>query len=400
MARKASYFISNSQLAWSKGSWHGLASIGVMNGSEGIADHDTGWNEPGGMRGNPMKQATYLHYKKVSSALSDDVRLTTMRATSLRSPSVSGCLTVAQCECHVDGISSQFSFIGLLVASFAFQQMINFNAGERKLGRYSDSWFMHISGSDDRTTHLEVSMWRYMIVVVFSLVCRFVTPLPAHADSIGFSGEGGTISYAGGASPLVGSLNLGSPLNVNGGISGDYFLSGGKVDFSTGPLAHFASFGPSSGEGIAYFSPGGQVTITGSAVAFAAPHEVVLPLGTILFSGNFTGTPGDVSVGLPGSNPTLQVASLDPRDALDARIKGTLNPSLASLLGLPTDVLYTGGLSTPASLVSFGPFTSGAAFTFVGFSATSIPAAPIPEPATILLLVSGLAVIGLWKREQ
>jgi hypothetical protein len=45
--------ISNSQLPWSKGSRHGLASMSEMNGSEGIAGHLTGWMNDEDMRVNP-----------------------------------------------------------------------------------------------------------------------------------------------------------------------------------------------------------------------------------------------------------------------------------------------------------------------------------------------------------
>jgi hypothetical protein len=51
---KAVVFSSNSQLAWSNGSGQGLASIGVMKGSEGIAAHLTGRRKADEMSKNPL----------------------------------------------------------------------------------------------------------------------------------------------------------------------------------------------------------------------------------------------------------------------------------------------------------------------------------------------------------
>jgi PEP-CTERM motif-containing protein len=220
------------------------------------------------------------------------------------------------------------------------------------------------------------------------------TALPANAASIAFYGPAGkgTIAYAGGDSPLVGT-----DLQV-GFSSSDFFTSGGILNFATGPFDHFVG----NGGGVAYFTAGGQIAITGTLVEWhpggPPPREVYSGL---IFSGAFTGTPGNLQISVPGANPTVQFVPLEPQNSVDARLQGTLHPTFANFLGLPNDVLYEGGLGTAiaAAKWSFGP-VSGPVYSALGLGlvATAIPVNPIPEPSTVLLVASGLAGIGFWRR--
>src|SRR4051794_2429755 len=97
---------------------------------------------------------------------------------------------------------------------------------------------------------------------------------------------GASISYAGGANPLVGSnlsvdsvVGLGTPLNDLSMLS----LTGGRLDFQTGNLT-------GSDAGHWFFGPGGSITITTTA-------PIVPGASNTLLSGTFTSAEVTVSSG-------------------------------------------------------------------------------------------------------
>ena len=96
---------------------------------------------------------------------------------------------------------------------------------------------------------------------------------------------------------------------------------------------------------VEFFNPGGSISVHGDVITYLpTPHPALA--NAILFSGTFTGIPGDTT--FLNSGPTLQFVSLEPQNSIDARVQGTLNPVLAGLLGLPADVLYQGNFGSAA----------------------------------------------------
>jgi hypothetical protein len=247
-------------------------------------------------------------------------------------------------------------------------------------------------------------VWLFLLV---ALILGNVASLADAATMTFGVTQGGTLSYAGGNSPVVGTD---IPLGNNLFVSPTLFVAGTSMDFSTGPFSHFESFGVTPagtpGGGNAFFASGGQIGISGTLVSMQPggvnPQAI---FNGVFFEGQFTGS------------PVLQLApsnTLDVRNYFDANFRGQLNTTFAALAQFPDDVFYTGAISARApapltgTLVAFSgtPRDVGG-----GLNSTSIPITPvsepggggnggpvIPEPATVLLVASGLAGIGLWRK--
>ncbi len=186
----------------------------------------------------------------------------------------------------------------------------------------------------------------------------------------GSLGAGGTISWAGGTAPLVGSgILIGVVAGVNTpSNAGGHTVTSGTLNFSTGSFASFSG-------GTYTFNGGGTFTITGGV------PDALIANGTTLMSGSFTSaTMSSGTVNLFLGNGT-----------------DTKDPTLVAFFGLTPGIpfMFSGFSITTGSV----PSGSASAFSTTAFS-TDISNTALPEPGTITLLGTGLlALAGLVRRQ-
>ncbi len=183
----------------------------------------------------------------------------------------------------------------------------------------------------------------------------------------------GTITYAGGANPLVGSgINVDTVIALNGtpkngGVTQECLNC--VLDFSTGSFVGYS--------GMTWlFAPGGTITLTGT---LDVNNNHIVDAGDI--TGTFlTGTFGD-SPQVLGFSGGFSIAA--------ATFTDTVNSDLAAYFGLPTEAgrLYAGGLNL--SFLSQG--AAGGAFSSMALLSGDITDS-VPEPVSIVLL--GTVLVG------
>jgi hypothetical protein len=195
----------------------------------------------------------------------------------------------------------------------------------------------------------------------------------------------GTISYAGGKTPLVGrdiAIN-----NVTHTIAftqpGDFRCATCKLDFVTGP---FTGTIPSVEPGVVpsgyTFGGGGSLQITGGA-HFAG---LSIPAGSLLLEGRLSHAEMEYDFGLRHELTRLTFESV------------TLNPSLASHFGLPTSNTAHGLIATTENGDGPNPFVLS---TFTHFSEDAshirvFESQTVPLPDTLWLFVVGMGLLVLW----
>jgi len=189
---------------------------------------------------------------------------------------------------------------------------------------------------------------------------------------------GASISYAGGATPLVGTdlsvdsvVGKGTPLNALSILN----LTGGRLDFQTGNLT-------GSDSGHWFFGPGGSISITTTA-------PIVAGASNTLLSGTFTSAEVDYSNdGIPGYKVVI------------AAFVNSVDDKLAAYYRIPPGLPWAGNLNFSffAAGIPPGAFNS---FSSDNLGSGDVITSAIPEPGSLLMgsiAVAGLALFRFHRR--
>lgn len=222
-------------------------------------------------------------------------------------------------------------------------------------------------------------MTRMTRIVILLLGAFLLAPLIGLADTIGFTGGNGStgtgsVSYTaavGDSFTVTGALI--NTLSIDGT---PYAVSGGVLNLVSGPTSSIVS-GCTGGPCIAMMGGGGSLSVDGGVLALSIGtgstliSASYLPGGFLSFSGSGSGTSGTYS------------ALLDPSSV-------SLNTAISNLLA---DLGISSGSNTEMDInLAF----SGATYSghnAVTTSDVGVTTTPVPEPSSLLLLLTGIALL-------
>ncbi len=190
----------------------------------------------------------------------------------------------------------------------------------------------------------------------------------------------GTINYAGGSNPLIGTniavdnlIGLNTPSNTN-------VLSqcvSCTLNFSSGSFASYDSTNK-----IWNFSGGGAITVKGG-VDLGSNSSLDIPLSTTLLTGVFDSASVDQQTDGKFGIRIAQGSFSDSKDA-----------ALLAFYGLPLGIGYDGELT-----LAFSASKQGNAFSSTTIFGGTIVNTPVPVPAAVWLMLSALGgLFGFAKR--